>query len=78
MRRIDFVTLRLFVAIAAINLLSATQDVATDGLAVRLLGPRERGLGNGISILIFSGVLAAGTMLFGVFGGGKKDSAAGK
>ncbi|BDH58591.1 hypothetical protein MTP03_35300 [Tsukamurella sp. PLM1] len=32
----------LFVAIAAINLLSATQDVATDGLAVRLLDARAR------------------------------------
>ncbi|WP_019202689.1 MFS transporter [Tsukamurella sp. 1534] len=38
----------VFVGIAVINLLAATQDVATDGLAVRLLGPRDRGIGNGI------------------------------
>lgn len=40
----------LFAGIVVVNLLSATQDVATDGLAVRLLGPRERGLGNGIQV----------------------------
>src|SRR5690606_32050438 len=40
----------LFVGIAVINALSATQDVATDGLAVNLLGPRQRGLGNGIQV----------------------------
>ncbi|MFC6010761.1 MFS transporter [Nocardia lasii] len=40
----------MFVGVVVVNLLSATQDVATDGLAVRLLGPRERGLGNGIQV----------------------------
>ncbi len=40
----------LFAGIVVVNLLSATQDVATDGLAVRLLGPRQRGLGNGIQV----------------------------
>lgn len=40
----------LFVGIVVVNLLSATQDVATDGSAVRLLGPRQRGLGNGIQV----------------------------
>ncbi|MFD3592961.1 MFS transporter [Nocardia sp. NPDC058640] len=40
----------MFVGIVVVNLLSATQDVATDGLAVRLLGPRQRGLGNGIQV----------------------------
>lgn len=44
-------TLRwLLLGIAAMNLISATQDVATDGLAVRLLGPRGRGVGNGIQV----------------------------
>ncbi|HEY1078386.1 MAG TPA: MFS transporter [Fontimonas sp.] len=32
------------------NLICATQDIATDGLAVNTLGPRERGLGNGIQV----------------------------
>ncbi|WP_410875836.1 MFS transporter [Nocardia sp. A7] len=40
----------LFAGIVVVNLLSATQDVATDGVAVRMLGPRERGLGNGVQV----------------------------
>lgn len=40
----------LFFALFVFNLLSATQDVATDGLAVRHLGPQDRGLGNGIQV----------------------------
>ena len=36
--------------IVGINLISATQDIATDGLAVSLLGPEERGLGNAIQV----------------------------
>ncbi|MEM6293303.1 MAG: MFS transporter [Myxococcota bacterium] len=33
-----------------LNLLAATQDVATDGLAIDLLPPAARGLGNGIQV----------------------------
>ncbi|MDL9935724.1 MFS transporter [Gordonia sp. ABSL1-1] len=40
----------LFIGIAVVNLLSATQDVATDGLAVQLLAPSQRGVGNGIQV----------------------------
>lgn len=36
--------------VLAINMLAATQDIATDGLAVDLLAPAERGLGNGIQV----------------------------
>ncbi|MGK0359703.1 MAG: PAT family beta-lactamase induction signal transducer AmpG [Bradymonadia bacterium] len=36
--------------IVGINLVSATQDIATDGLAVSLLGPQERGMGNAIQV----------------------------
>ncbi|TWS19359.1 MFS transporter [Tsukamurella asaccharolytica] len=58
----------LFVAIAAINLLSATQDVATDGLAVRLLGPRERGVGNGIQTGAYRlGMIAGGGGLLWIY-----------
>jgi MFS transporter, PAT family, beta-lactamase induction signal transducer AmpG len=32
------------------NLFAATQDIATDGLAVEQLGPTERGWGNGIQV----------------------------
>ena len=61
----------LFVAIAAINLLSATQDVATDGLAVRLLGPRDRGLGNGIQTGAYRlGMIAGGGGLLWIYAEG--------
>lgn len=58
----------LFVGIAVINALSATQDVATDGLAVNLLGPRQRGLGNGIQVGAYRiGMIAGGGALLWVF-----------
>nr|WP_245537800.1 MFS transporter [Tsukamurella paurometabola] len=58
----------LFVAIAVINLLSATQDVATDGLAVRMLGPRERGLGNAIQTGAYRiGMIVGGGALLWVY-----------
>lgn len=37
-------------AFVVANLLAATQDIATDGLAVSLLTPAERGLGNGVQV----------------------------
>jgi MFS transporter, PAT family, beta-lactamase induction signal transducer AmpG len=40
----------LMAAVLLLNLLAATQDIATDGLAVDLLGARERGLGNGLQV----------------------------
>ncbi|MFC4128737.1 MFS transporter [Nocardia rhizosphaerae] len=58
----------LFVGVAVVNLLSATQDVATDGLAVRLLGPRERGLGNGIQVGAYRiGMIVGGGALLWLF-----------
>ena len=40
-----------FVAgILAANFLAATQDIATDGLAIDILTPRERGFANGIQV----------------------------
>jgi RhtX/FptX family siderophore transporter len=33
-----------------LNLIAATQDIATDGLAVELLAPHERGFGNGLQV----------------------------
>jgi MFS family permease len=51
----------LFVGIAVLNTLSATQDVATDGVAVTRLGPRQRGLGNGIQVGAYRiGMIAGG------------------
>ena len=46
----------------AVALLSATQDIALDGLACRLLAPSERGLGNGLQI--------AGGLIGNLLGGG--------
>lgn len=52
----------LFAAAFAFNLIAATQDIATDGLAVRMLDARELGLANGIQV----GAYRVGMM----FGGG--------
>ena len=46
----------------AICFLSATQDIATDALGVKLLAPHERGVGNGIQ--------NAGNFLGAILGGG--------
>ncbi|MFO0944846.1 MAG: MFS transporter [Planctomycetota bacterium] len=40
----------LVVGVLAANLFAATQDIATDALAVDLLSYRERGLGNGVQV----------------------------
>ena len=55
----------LLVAVLLVNLLAATQDVATDGLAVELLEPHERGVGNGIQVAGYrvGMVLGGGVML---------------
>ncbi|MEZ4224722.1 MAG: MFS transporter [Polyangiaceae bacterium] len=40
----------LMVAVFVLNLIAATQDIATDGLAVDMLEPRERGFANGLQV----------------------------
>lgn len=40
----------LLVAVLVFNLIASTQDIVTDGLAVRLLGQRERGVANAIQV----------------------------
>ncbi|WP_328387996.1 MFS transporter [Nocardia sp. NBC_00416] len=58
----------LFIGIAVVNAVSATQDIATDGLAVQLLGPRERGLGNGIQVGAYRiGMIVGGGALLWLF-----------
>ncbi len=52
----------LLVSILLLNLLAATQDIATDGLAVELLAENERGLANGLQV--------AGYRLGMIVGGG--------
>jgi len=51
----------LLATLLVINLAAATQDVATDGLAVRLLPERWRGLGNSLQVGGYKmGMLASG------------------
>lgn len=58
-----FASMRLLlVATFLLNLLAATQDIATDGLAVELLSRSERGLANGLQV--------AGYRLGMILGGG--------
>ncbi|WP_419657224.1 major facilitator family transporter [Desulfosarcina variabilis str. Montpellier] len=52
----------LMVFFAGLCLASATQDIAADALAVKILAPGERGLGNGIQ--------SAGNLIGGMIGGG--------
>lgn len=60
--------LPIFAALLLFNALAATQDVATDGLAVRLLSPAERGLGNGIQVGAYRiGMILGGGALLWVF-----------
>jgi PAT family beta-lactamase induction signal transducer AmpG len=40
----------LFAAVLLTNLVAATQDIATDGLAVQMLSDEERGRGNGVQV----------------------------
>lgn len=46
------------------NLFAATQDVATDGLAVEQLSAKERGLGNGVQVAGYRlGMIVGGSLL---------------
>ncbi len=40
----------LLLAVFSLNLVAATQDIATDGLAVDMLRPHERGFANGLQV----------------------------
>jgi MFS family permease len=58
----------LLVAAFIFNLVAACQDIATDGLAVRILDPRERGLANGIQVGAYRiGMILGGGLLLWVF-----------
>ena len=57
------------VAMFVTNLFAATQDIATDGLAVDLLSPAERGLGNGVQVAAYRvGMVVGGGALLASFG----------
>lgn len=55
--------LPLIIAAFAFNFIAATQDIVTDGLAVRLLDTRERGLANAVQV----GAYRLGMILGGGF-----------
>lgn len=58
----------LIVAAFAFNILAASQDVITDGLAVRMLDTRERGLANAIQVGAYRfGMILGGGLLLSVF-----------
>lgn len=58
----------LLAAVLGVNLLAATQDVATDGLAVNLLEPQEMGLGNGVQVAGYRvGMILGGGLMLIVF-----------
>ncbi|GAA2051502.1 MFS transporter [Williamsia deligens] len=65
---LDASTVPLFVGVALINVFAATQDVATDGIAVTALDARGRGLGNGIQVGAYRlGMIAGGGGLLWVY-----------
>jgi len=54
----------LMTAVFLLNLVAATQDIATDGLAVDLVTPAQRGLANGLQVAGFRvGMIAGGGLL---------------
>lgn len=58
----------LLVGVLLINFVAATQDIAADGLAVTLLRPEERGLGNGVQVGAYRvGMILSGGVLIVLF-----------
>jgi MFS family permease len=58
----------LFAMAFTFNLIAATQDIATDGLAVRMLDARELGIANGIQVGAYRvGMMFGGGLLLKVF-----------
>ncbi|MBI5927467.1 MAG: MFS transporter [Aquabacterium sp.] len=61
-------SLILFAAVFLFNMIAASQDVVTDGLSVRLLGARERGLANAIQVGAYRlGMVLGGGLLLWIF-----------
>ncbi len=60
---------QFFVLMFLVNLFAATQDIATDGLAVRSLAFHERGLGNGVQVAGYRvGLIIGGGLLLYLIG----------
>ena len=57
----------LMIAMMVLNLIAATQDIATDGLAVDILDHHERGLANGLQVAAYRvGMVIGGGVLLGL------------
>jgi len=57
----------MLVATFGLSLVAATQDIATDGLAVELLAPAERGVANGLQVAAYRiGMVVGGGVLLGL------------
>ena len=58
----------LAAGVLLVNLFAATQDIATDGLAVEVLQPAERGLANGLQVGAYrAGMIIGGGLMLVVF-----------
>jgi MFS transporter, PAT family, beta-lactamase induction signal transducer AmpG len=58
----------LMVGSFLLNVTAATQDIATDGLAVELLPPEERGFANGLQVAAYRvGMVVSGGVLLGAY-----------
>lgn len=58
----------LMIAMFVLNSIAATQDIATDGLAVELLPRAERGFANGLQVAGYRvGMVVGGGVLLGVY-----------
>ena len=58
----------LFAGVLMANVLAATQDIATDGLAVQTLDASERGLGNGLQVAGYRvGMIVGGGALLVIY-----------
>lgn len=58
----------LMVAMFVLNMIAATQDIATDGLAVELLPHAERGFANGLQVAGYRiGMTVGGGVLLGIY-----------
>jgi RhtX/FptX family siderophore transporter len=57
----------LMAAMIVLNLVAATQDIATDGMAVDILPPAERGFANGLQVAGYRiGMIVGGGVLLGL------------
>jgi MFS family permease len=66
--KLDSGYILLFAAAFTFNLIAATQDIVTDGLAVRMLATRELGLANAVQVGAYRvGMILGGGLLLWIF-----------